>query len=68
MIENLKLDQISAVLDALPFEMMFVDENDCVQYGNKLDTRFFRFKSEKVAGKNILTVVLTGIFENIDIL
>ncbi len=53
MIENLSLEQISAVLDALPFEMMFVDENDRVQYGNKLGTRLFRFKKESIAGKDI---------------
>ena len=53
MIENLNLEQISAVLDALPFEMMFVDENDRVQYGNKLETRLFRFKKDSIAGKDI---------------
>lgn len=53
MIKNLNLEQISAVLDALPFEMMFVDENDRVQYGNKLETRLFRFKKDTIAGKDI---------------
>ncbi len=53
MINNMNLDQISALIDALPFELMFVDENDCVQYGNKIDTRLFRFKSEKMAGMDI---------------
>ncbi len=55
MIENLNLEQISGMFDALPFEMMFVDENDCVQFGNKLETRMFRFQGEKVAGKDIRT-------------
>ena len=53
MIKNLNLEQISAILDALPFEMIFVDENDAVQYGNKMETRLFRFTSEKIAGKNV---------------
>ena len=53
MIENLNLEQISAVLDALPFEMMFVDENDRIQYGNKLGTRLFRFKKDTIAGKDL---------------
>ncbi len=53
MIENLKMEEISALLDALPFEMMFVDEADCVQYGNKLETRLFRFKKDSIAGKDI---------------
>ena len=52
MIENLKLEQISAILDALPFDIMFVDENDLVQYGNKLGTRLFRFQKD-IAGKDI---------------
>jgi DUF438 domain-containing protein len=53
MIENLNKTQMAAVLDALPFEMMFVDENDLVQYGNKLETRTFRFKKDKMAGRDI---------------
>jgi len=52
MIANLKLDQMSAILDALPFDMMFVDENDLVQYGNKLGTRLFRFQKD-ISGKDI---------------
>jgi uncharacterized protein len=55
MIENLNLEQISGILDALPFEMMFVDENDRVRYGNKLGTRMFRFSGESVAGRDVRT-------------
>ncbi len=55
MIENMDLEQISAMFDAMPFEMMFVDANDKVQYGNKLETRMFRFQGDKVAGKDIRT-------------
>ena len=54
MIENLNLVQISAILDALPFDIIFVDENDLVQYGNKLETRFFRFQKD-IAGTDIRT-------------
>ncbi len=53
MIKNMNLEQLSAVFDALPFEMMFVDENDLVQYGNKLETRIFRFSKGNIAGKDI---------------
>ncbi|MBU3915262.1 PAS domain-containing protein [bacterium] len=53
MINNMNLDQISALIDALPFELMFVDENDRVQYGNKIGTRLFRFKNENMAGRDI---------------
>lgn len=53
MIKNMKFEEITALMDALPFEMMFVDKNDCVQYANQLETRFFRFKREKVEGKDV---------------
>lgn len=53
MIGNLNNTQMAAILDAMPFEMMFVDENDLVQYGNKLETRTFRFKKDKMAGRDI---------------
>ncbi len=53
MIDNLNLEQIAAVLDALPFEMIFVDEKDRIQYGNKMGTRQFRFKKDTIAGRDI---------------
>lgn len=53
MIENMNPEKISAMLDALPFEIMYADENDCVQYGNQYETRFWRFNSEKLIGRNI---------------
>jgi DUF438 domain-containing protein len=41
MIENLKPEIIEAMLDALPVEMSFVDENDEVRYFNKNGDRIF---------------------------
>jgi len=40
-IENLKPEIIEAILDALPVEMSFVDENDEVRYFNKDGDRIF---------------------------
>lgn len=39
MIENLKKDQIQGIFDALPVDFIFVDENDCLRYWNKTETR-----------------------------
>lgn len=41
MIENLKTETIEAMLDALPVEMSFVDQNDEVKYFNKNGNRIF---------------------------
>jgi len=41
MIENLKLEVIEAMLDAMPVEISFVDENDEVRYFNKNGDRIF---------------------------
>jgi DUF438 domain-containing protein len=35
MIENLSKDVLEAVMNTLPVEVSFVDENDTVQYFNK---------------------------------
>jgi len=41
MIENLKPEVIEAMLDAMPVEISFVDENDEVRYFNKNGDRIF---------------------------
>jgi len=66
MINNLNQEQLSAMFDALPFEMMFVDENDLVQYGNKLETRLFRFKNEKMAGRDIRSCHPKGVLPKVE--
>lgn len=53
MIENLTLEQIAGILDAMPVECMFTDENDRMLYANKMATRTFRFKGDKLLGKDI---------------
>jgi uncharacterized protein len=42
MIENLNQAQISGILEALPVEITFTDENDVVKYWNKHDDRMFK--------------------------
>ncbi|MDD5591448.1 MAG: PAS domain-containing protein [Dehalococcoidales bacterium] len=42
MIEQLRKDQLSAMLENLPVDITFVDENDVVRYWNKHDNRIFQ--------------------------
>ena len=42
MIEQLSKDQLSAILENLPVDITFVDENDVVRYWNKHDNRIFQ--------------------------
>lgn len=37
MIDRLSKDQLDAMLNALPIELIFVDEKDCLQYCNKAE-------------------------------
>jgi DUF438 domain-containing protein len=39
MIKNLSMEQIEAILDTLPIEFIFVDEQDRLQYANKGEKR-----------------------------
>lgn len=45
---NLNEQQMSAILDAMPYEMAFVDDNDRLQYMNQADTRQFGAGGEAV--------------------
>jgi len=42
MIEQLNKDQLAAMLEKLPVDITFVDENDVVRYWNKHDNRIFQ--------------------------
>ena len=42
MIENLNKEQLAGILEALPVEVSFVDENDLVRFWNKHETRTFK--------------------------
>ena len=52
MIENLKSDIIEAMLDAMPIEISFVDENDQVKYFNKNGNRIFP-RPRSIVGKKV---------------
>ncbi len=51
MIDNLSKEQIQGIMDVLPIDIMFADENDRAQYRNKEETRLI--KSEETLGKDI---------------
>ena len=42
MIENLTNKQITGILETLPVDISFVDENDTVRFWNRDDTRVFK--------------------------
>ena len=52
MIENLSQEQLAGILEALPMEISFVDENDSVKFWNKHQTRIFR-RPTSVVGKSV---------------
>jgi hypothetical protein len=52
MIENLNQEQLTAILEAVPIEISFVDENDLVKFWNKHETRIFR-RPVSVIGKSV---------------
>jgi PAS domain S-box-containing protein len=52
MIENLSQEQLAGILEALPVEISFVDENDSVKFWNKHETRIFK-RPTSVTGKSV---------------
>jgi len=52
MIENLKSEIIEAMLDSMPIEISFVDENDEVKYFNKNGDRIFP-RPRSIVGKKV---------------
>jgi len=52
MIENLNREQLEGVLEAIPVEISFVDENDLVRFWNKHETRIFK-RPVSVVGKSV---------------
>jgi PAS domain S-box-containing protein len=52
MIENLSREQLEGVLEAVPVEISFVDENDLVKLWNKHETRIFK-RPISVIGKSV---------------
>jgi PAS domain S-box-containing protein len=52
MIENLNKEQLTGILETLPVEVSFVDENDSVRFWNKHETRIFK-RPVSVVGKSV---------------
>ena len=52
MIENLDKEQLEGILEAIPVEISFVDENDLVKFWNKHETRIFK-RPVSVIGKSV---------------
>jgi hypothetical protein len=42
MAENLSQEQLAGILETIPMEISFVDENDLVKFWNKHETRIFK--------------------------
>jgi PAS domain S-box-containing protein len=52
MIENLSREQLRGILEAIPVEISFIDENDRVKLWNKHETRIFK-RPISVVGKSV---------------
>ncbi|MEA1872405.1 MAG: PAS domain-containing protein [Chloroflexota bacterium] len=52
MIANLSQEQLAGILEAIPVEISFVDENDLVKFWNKHETRIFK-RPISVIGKSV---------------
>jgi len=52
MIENLSKEQLEGILEAMPLEISFVDQNDLVKFWNKHETRIFK-RPRSVIGKSV---------------
>ncbi len=52
MLENLSEEQLAGILEAIPVEISFVDENDLVKFWNKHETRIFK-RPISVIGKSV---------------
>ena len=52
MIENLSKEQLAGILETIPVEISFVDEDDLVKFWNKHETRIFK-RPTSVIGKSV---------------
>jgi len=50
--ENLSREQLEGILEEIPVEISFVDENDLVKFWNKHETRIFK-RPISVIGKSV---------------
>ena len=52
MIENLSKEQIAGMFDMMPFQMIFIDENDRIQYWNNSKARLMEPPEDSI-GKDV---------------
>ena len=52
MIENLSKEQLTGILETIPVDISFVDENDTVKFWNKHETRIFK-RPHSAMGKTV---------------
>jgi DUF438 domain-containing protein len=52
MIENLSREQLAGILETIPIEISFVNENDLVRFWNKHEMRMFK-RPVAVIGKSV---------------
>ena len=52
MLHSLSKKQVEKIFDALPVELIFVDENDKIRYWNKGEKRRFKVP-DKVMGNDV---------------
>jgi PAS domain S-box-containing protein len=52
MVENLSREQLAGILEAIPVEISFIDENDLVRFWNQHETRIFK-RPTSVVGKPV---------------
>jgi len=52
MIENLSQEQLAEIMETIPLDISFVDENDTVKFWNKHETRVFK-RPNAALGKTV---------------
>lgn len=52
MMENLSQEQLAGILETIPVEISFINENDVVKFWNKHETRIFK-RPTSVVGKSV---------------
>jgi DUF438 domain-containing protein len=53
LLHNLSIEQIDAIMEALPVEVTFVDANDAVAYFNRLDKEKIFVRTRSVVGRKV---------------
>ncbi len=53
LISSMSYEQIHNLMEALPFEMTFVNEKDCLQYFNRLDKEKIFVRSRSAVGRKV---------------